>query len=276
MSTSSPRSFVTSRSGSGRRDSRRVRSRCTPARRRFSPPSSCTPSTRTRTERRPIWTSCWRSASAPQRRPPSNSASAVIAAAGSGERLGAGGPKAFVELARRPLLDWSLDAAQEAATVTEIVVATPPGHEGAVAERGVLAVAGGAHRSESVANAIELCGEEIVVVHDAARPLVTPKLINAVVDRLASDEEAAAAIAAAPVTDTIKRANEAGEVERTLERAGLWSVQTPQAFRADALREALSDPDELPDATDDAMLVERRGGRVLIHESSPDNIKVTT
>ena len=200
----------------------------------------------------------------------------MIAAAGSGERLGAGGPKAFVELARRPLLDWSLDAFKEAATVTEIVVATPPGHEAAVAERGVLAVAGGAHRSESVANAIELCGEEIVVVHDAARPLVTPKLINAVVDRLASDEEAAAAIAVAPVTDTIKRANDAGEVERTLERAGLWSVQTPQAFRADALREALSDPDELPDATDDAMLVERRGGRVLIHESSPDNIKVTT
>jgi 2-C-methyl-D-erythritol 4-phosphate cytidylyltransferase len=200
----------------------------------------------------------------------------VIAAAGSGERLGAGGPKAFVELAGRPLLDWSLDAFKEAATIKEIVVATPPGEEAAVAERGVLGVAGGEHRSESVASAVELCGEEIVVVHDAARPLVTPKLINAVVDRLASDEGAAGVIAAAPVTDTVKQAGDDGQVERTLDRTGLWAVQTPQAFRADALREALSDPDSLPDATDDAMLVERRGGRVLIHPAPAENIKVTT
>jgi 2-C-methyl-D-erythritol 4-phosphate cytidylyltransferase len=199
----------------------------------------------------------------------------VIAAAGSGERLGAGGPKAFVGLAGKPLLDWSLDAFREAGYIKEIVVATPPGAEGAVAERGVVAVAGGEHRSESVANALELCGERIIVVHDAARPLVTPKLINAVVDRLAADEEAAGVIAAAPVTDTIKRAS-GDRVEETLERDGLWAVQTPQAFRADALREALSDPDSLPDATDDAMLVERQGGRVLIHPTSADNIKVTT
>jgi 2-C-methyl-D-erythritol 4-phosphate cytidylyltransferase len=200
----------------------------------------------------------------------------VIAAAGSGERLGAGGPKAFVELSGRPLLDWSLDAFKEAGYIREIVVATPPGQEAAVAERGVLAVAGGEHRSESVAKGVELCGEEIVVVHDAARPLVTPKLINAVVDRLDSDDGAAAVIAAAPVTDTIKQAGDDGRVERTLDRAGLWTVQTPQAFRADALREALSDPDSLPDATDDAMLVERRGGRVLIHEAPAHNLKVTT
>jgi 2-C-methyl-D-erythritol 4-phosphate cytidylyltransferase len=200
----------------------------------------------------------------------------VIAAAGSGERLGAGGPKAFVELGGRPLLDWSLDAFREAALIKEIVVAVPPGEEGPVAERGVVAVAGGVHRSESVARAVELCGEEIVVVHDAARPLVTPALINAVVDRLAADEEAAGAIAAAPVTDTIKEAGEDGLVQRTLDRAGLWAVQTPQAFRAEALREALSDPDSLPEATDDAMLLERGGGRVLIHPAPAENIKVTT
>jgi 2-C-methyl-D-erythritol 4-phosphate cytidylyltransferase len=200
----------------------------------------------------------------------------VIAAAGSGERLGAGGPKAFVELAGRPLLDWSLDAFKEAGYIREIVVATPPGADAAVADRGVLAVAGGEHRSESVAKALELCGEEIVVVHDAARPLITPKLINAVVDRLASDPEAAAVTAGAPVTDTIKEAAEGGEVARTLDRTGLWAVQTPQVFRADALREALSDPGSLPEATDDAMLVERRGGRVLIHEAPAHNLKVTT
>jgi 2-C-methyl-D-erythritol 4-phosphate cytidylyltransferase len=200
----------------------------------------------------------------------------VIAAAGSGERLGAGGPKAFVELAGRPLLDWSLDAFREASSIAEIVVAAPPGEEDAVAERGVLAATGGEHRSESVANAVELCGEEVVVVHDAARPLVTAELIDAVVDRLASDQEAAGVIAAAPVTDTIKQASEAGEVRRTLDRDGLWAVQTPQAFRAGALREALSDLDSLAEATDDAMLVERRGGRVLVHPSPPENIKVTT
>jgi 2-C-methyl-D-erythritol 4-phosphate cytidylyltransferase len=200
----------------------------------------------------------------------------VIAAAGSGERLGAGGPKAFAEVAGRPLLDWSLDAFRSAGSVTEIVVAVPPGEEGFVAERGVVAVAGGEHRSQSVASAVELCGEEIVVVHDAARPLVTPALVNAVIERLASDEEAAGAIAAAPVTDTIKQAGEGGEVERTLDRSGLWAVQTPQAFRADALREALSDPDSLPEATDDAMLVERRGGRVLIYSAPVENLKVTT
>jgi 2-C-methyl-D-erythritol 4-phosphate cytidylyltransferase len=200
----------------------------------------------------------------------------VIAAAGSGERLGAGGPKAFVELAGRPLLDWSLDAFSSAKSIAEVVVAVPPGQEGSVAERGVVAVAGGAHRSESVANALELCGGEIVVVHDAARPLATPALIDAVVERLASDQDAAGVIAAAPVTDTIKQTGDAGEVERTLDRAGLWAVQTPQAFRADALREALSDPDSIPDATDDAMLVERRGGRVLIHSAPPENLKVTS
>ena len=200
----------------------------------------------------------------------------MIAAAGSGERLGAGGPKAFVELAGRPLLDWSLDAFGSASTIAEVVVAVPPGQEGSVAARGVVAVAGGAHRSESVANALALCGGEIVVVHDAARPLATPALIDAVVERLASDRDAAGVIAAAPVTDTIKQTGGAGEVERTLDRAGLWAVQTPQAFRTDALREALSDPDSIPDATDDAMLVERRGGRVLIHSAPAENLKVTS
>jgi 2-C-methyl-D-erythritol 4-phosphate cytidylyltransferase len=200
----------------------------------------------------------------------------VIAAAGSGERLGAGGPKAFVELAGRPLIEWSLEAFRAASSVAEIVVAAPPGQEGSMAKRGVVAVAGGEHRSESVANALELCGEEIVVVHDAARPLVSAALIDAVVKELGADEEAAGVIAATQVTDTIKQASEAGQVERTLDRSGLWAVQTPQAFRAGALREALADPDSLPEATDDAMLVERRGGRVLIHPAAADNIKVTS
>ena len=200
----------------------------------------------------------------------------MIAAAGSGQRLGAGGPKAFVEVAGRPLLDWSLAAFRAAVTIDEIVVAAPPGEEEAVAERGVLAAAGGEHRSESVANAVEHCGGAIVVVHDAARPLVTPELIDAVVGELAADHQTAGVVAAAPVSDTIKRVGESGQVEQTIDRSGLWAIQTPQAFRADVLREALADPDSLPDATDDAMLVERLGGRIKVHPSSPDNIKVTT
>jgi 2-C-methyl-D-erythritol 4-phosphate cytidylyltransferase len=199
----------------------------------------------------------------------------VIAAAGTGERLGAGGPKAFVELAGRPMLEWSLDAFRGAAAVGEIVVAAPLGGEELAAEQGVVTVSGGEHRSVSVANALALCAGEIVVVHDAARPLVTPGLIDAVVEELAAEDDAAGVIAATPVTDTIKQAD-GGRVERTLDRSGLWAVQTPQAFRAKALREALSDPDSLSEASDDAMLVERRGGRILIHSTSPDNIKVTT
>ncbi|MGA8925931.1 MAG: 2-C-methyl-D-erythritol 4-phosphate cytidylyltransferase [Solirubrobacterales bacterium] len=200
----------------------------------------------------------------------------MIAAAGTGERLGAGGPKAFVELAGRPMLEWSLDAFRGAGSIDEIVIAAPPGEQDRAAEQGVVAVAGGAHRSESVANALALCGGEIVVVHDAARPLVTAGLIDAVVQELAAEQDVAGVIAATPVTDTVKQASDTGEVERTLDRSGLWAVQTPQAFRADALRDALADPDSLPHASDDAMLVERRGGRVLIHSTSPNNIKVTT
>ena len=108
-----------------------------------------------------------------------------------------------------------------------------------MAERGVVAVEGGEHRSESVANALALCAEEFVVVHDAARPLVTPGLIDAMVEELAAEEGAAGVIAATPVTDTIKHVGDEGQVERTLDRSGLWAVQTPQVFRADALREAL-------------------------------------
>jgi 2-C-methyl-D-erythritol 4-phosphate cytidylyltransferase len=200
----------------------------------------------------------------------------VIAAAGSGQRLGAGGPKAFLEIAGRPMLEWSLDAFRAANAIDEVVVAAPPGENDQVTERGVVAVEGGKHRSESVANALSLCTGDIVVVHDAARPLVTPGLIDAVIEQLAADDEAAGVIAATPVTDTIKRAGDERQVENTLDRSGLWAVQTPQAFRADALRKALADPDSLPEASDDAMLVERRGGRVLIHSTSPDNIKVTT
>ena len=118
---------------------------------------------------------------------------------------------------------------------------------------------------------------ELVVVHDAARPLVTAELIDEVVRRLDHDPDIAGVIAASPVTDTIKEASVSRRVLRTPERSRMWAVQTPQAFRTAGLREAIANhPDELGTVTDDAMLVERSGGEVLIHQASPDNIKVTT
>ncbi len=200
----------------------------------------------------------------------------MIAAAGSGERLGAGGPKAFAEIGGRPMVGWAVDALRAAESVGDVVVAAPPGEEERIAELGVIAVAGGKHRSQSVLNALELTAGEIVVVHDAARPLVTPGLIDAVVEELAAEPDAAAVIAAAAVSDTVKEASDEGRVQRTLDRSRLWAVQTPQAFRADALRDALEKAGDLADATDDAMLVEERGGKVLIHSSPPENLKVTT
>jgi 2-C-methyl-D-erythritol 4-phosphate cytidylyltransferase len=203
----------------------------------------------------------------------------VIAAAGSGERLGAGGPKALVELAGRPLVDWALEAAREARSVGPIVVAMPAGVSLADAGRSAedaIEVEGGASRSQSVAAAMERVKGDYVVVHDAARPLVTAELIDAVVAELVDDADCAAVVAATPVTDTVQEVARGREVDRTLDRSSLWSAQTPQAFRADALREALASTRLLAQATDDAMLVERLGHKVVLHEAPAENIKVTT
>ncbi len=203
---------------------------------------------------------------------------ALLVAAGRGERLGADGPKAFVVLAGRPMLDWSLDALRAVAAVERIVVALP---EGAAAPVGTLGVAGGAERSHSVRAALAAAGEgpddEAVIVHDAARPLATPALFERALAELAA-RGADAVVAAARVTDTIKRAQAADlRVTETLDRSALWAVQTPQVFRRGALARALAQPDDvLAAATDDAGLLEQAGGRVHVVESPADNLKVTT
>jgi 2-C-methyl-D-erythritol 4-phosphate cytidylyltransferase len=204
---------------------------------------------------------------------------ALLVAAGSGERLGAGRPKAFVVLAGRPMLEWSLDALRGAG-IREIVVAAPVGSGGiAVVEDGALGpgvrvVAGGATRSESVRAALEAAPPGDVVVHDAARPLVTPAHFRETVAALYSAD---CAIAAAPVPDTIKEAGPDGRVVATLDRSRLWAIQTPQAFRRAALERALAvGAGVLARATDDAWLVERTGGTVRVVESTPANFKVTT
>ncbi len=199
-------------------------------------------------------------------------AAAVLVAAGSGQRLGAGQPKAFVRLAGRPLLEWSLDALRTAG-FDDIVVALPPGF---VAPSGCRGVTGGATRSESVRLALAACpAGDAVVVHDAARALVPPALFE---QTLAALADADAAIAAAPMTDTVKEADYSSRlVAATLDRSRLWLVQTPQAFRRDVLERALDVPAAvLAEATDDASLVERAGGRVRVVESSAENFKVTT
>lgn len=161
-----------------------------------------------------------------------------------------------------------------------------------------MAVEGGATRSESVRNALAAIDTELVAIHDAARPLLTAELVEEVVGALVADPEADGAIVAAPVVDTIKRASAqvsshddrrlwtsppysgvktAVSVEGTVDRAELWAAQTPQVFRTAALRAALDAyPAEAPEPTDEAMLIEAAGGRVLIHPSPAENLKVTT
>jgi 2-C-methyl-D-erythritol 4-phosphate cytidylyltransferase len=116
-----------------------------------------------------------------------------------------------------------------------------------------------------------------VLVHDAARPLVTVELIERVIAALDRDGQADAAIAAMPLTDTVKRVDAAGGVLETLDRSQLWAVQTPQVFRRSALDRALDVPAaELARATDDAWLIARAGGRVIVVAASDENVKVTT
>jgi 2-C-methyl-D-erythritol 4-phosphate cytidylyltransferase len=185
-----------------------------------------------------------------------------------------GEPKAFVTLAGRPMLEWSIAALRQVVQVETIVVALPEGWDGTAPE-GTIGVPGGQHRSQSVRAALRAAGGDPVIVHDAARPLVTAQIVRAALGELAL-HDCDAVIAAAPVTDTIKQARD-GLVVRTLERSSLWAVQTPQVFRRAALERALGAPDDvLAAATDDAWLVERTGGTVRVAVSSAANLKITT
>jgi 2-C-methyl-D-erythritol 4-phosphate cytidylyltransferase len=189
------------------------------------------------------------------------------------------------------MVEWSIGAFAACESVRSIVVAAPPGHVGDFAlgyDIGV--VPGGATRAQSVANALEAVGTGYVAIHDAARPLLTPELVEALVADLDANESAAAVIAAAPVNDTIKRTVKRSRVhlstdmgvnctlviEATEDRARLWRAQTPQVFRTDALREALAAAQRPEEATDESMLVEANGGLVLIHPVAEQNLKVTT
>jgi 2-C-methyl-D-erythritol 4-phosphate cytidylyltransferase len=198
-----------------------------------------------------------------------------------------------VRLGGRPLLAWSLAAFASAEGIERAIVAAPSGRQAEVRELGpdgleLEVVEGGDTRAESVGRALAGVESELVAVHDAARPLVTAELIEAVLRKLDARPDAVGVIAAAPLTDTVKRAREPRPARGDFERGGptvaktesrdhLWAAQTPQAFRTAALREAHeADPQRLAAATDDAMLVEKAGGKVLIEPASRRNLKVTT
>ncbi len=211
------------------------------------------------------------------------STSAIIVAAGSGVRLGKNEPKAFVKIGGRTMLSYSLRVVVSVEAIVELVIAVPDGFEGAaraeVSAAGlripVKITPGGTERQDSVRIALGLTSSEsdLVVVHDAARPMATVKMFEACLDAAA---RAGGAIVAIPVADTLKRIVDAG-ISATIARAGLWQAQTPQAFRREVLvaahRRAVN---EHIIATDDADLVERSGARVEVVDGSTANIKITT
>jgi 2-C-methyl-D-erythritol 4-phosphate cytidylyltransferase len=191
---------------------------------------------------------------------------AVIVAAGWGERFG--GPKQFAELGGARLVDHAVATA--AATCDAVVLVVPDASDWQGAEVDAL-VTGGATRAESVRAGLGVVslGAEIVVVHDAARPLATAALFEAVV--AAVRDGADGAVPGLAVTDTLKRVDDV-RVTSTVDRVGLVAVQTPQAFRAHALRAAHASG---ADATDDAALVEELGGSVVVVPGDPRNLKIT-
>lgn len=205
-------------------------------------------------------------------------AAAILLAAGRGERLGSDVPKAFVELGGRPLLAHSLDVLRGSPSIEDLVVVAPPGWEDRTREivGDAAVVTGGATRTRSVSQGIAALadrgGLDAVVCHDAARPLASPQLLAAVLGALGPAE---GAVPAVPVGDTLKRVVD-GRVSETLSRDGIVAVQTPQAFRWEALRRAHQEAErDGADATDDAALLERIGLEVAVVPGEPRNIKIT-
>jgi 2-C-methyl-D-erythritol 4-phosphate cytidylyltransferase len=206
---------------------------------------------------------------------------AILVAAGRGTRMGTGRPKAFLRVGGETILGRSLRAFASHPRVGRIVVAVAdPGEAGRLlgpaAARAVL-VRGGEERQDSVRRALEALepeGADIILVHDAARPLVSRAIIDAVI--AAAGEHGAAVPVIAP-SDTVKRLAGDGTVEATVPRQALRLAQTPQGFRSAILREAYARAArEGFTGTDDAALVERSGHRVTAVEGSPGNIKITT
>jgi 2-C-methyl-D-erythritol 4-phosphate cytidylyltransferase len=199
----------------------------------------------------------------------------IVVAGGSGRRFGE--QKQFSSLADRPVLSWAVDACK--AVSDGVVVVVPADTKPADQPDADAVVPGGSTRAESVRCGLDAvpAEAEIIVVHDAARPLAPPSLFAAVLDALQEGGIVGAVPGLSP-SDTIKVVDGHMNVTSTLDRDALVAVQTPQAFRADVLRAAHARAQKSPDAvaTDDAMLVEAEGGRVRVVPGDPGNLKITT
>jgi len=218
-----------------------------------------------------------------RRRAPRSGAVAIIPAGGAGTRFGTRVPKQFVQVAGVPILAATVAHFARHGAVAAIVVAAPAAHlartrralASLARRKPITIVAGGADRQESVWRALQAApaGRELVIVHDAVRPFIRAELIDRV---LAAAAAGGAAVCALPIAETVKRVRD-DVVEATVDRTGLWAVQTPQAFRLGLLREAHEKA--LRDGfvgTDEAMLVERLGHPVRVVAGLPENVKITT
>jgi 2-C-methyl-D-erythritol 4-phosphate cytidylyltransferase len=208
---------------------------------------------------------------------------AVVPAAGSGERLAAGVPKAFFHLDGRTLVERAVSGLLASGVVDRVVVAVPADRTDQaklILGREATVVAGGANRSESVGRALAVFADaeepNFVLVHDAARALTPPGLVVRVVEALRAGHSAV--IPALPLSDTIKAVDANGVVLGTPERAGLRAVQTPQGFATELLLRAYQRAADLTgaDFTDDASLVEHIGGQVQVVDGDPLAFKITT
>ncbi|MBA2725675.1 MAG: 2-C-methyl-D-erythritol 4-phosphate cytidylyltransferase [Actinobacteria bacterium] len=200
---------------------------------------------------------------------------AIIAAGGSGTRSGSSTLKQFRMLAGKSVLEWSVEVLSDSGC-TPILVAAPGSHRQDVQSqlgKSVHVVNGGSTRQASVANCLTEVTSEIVLIHDGARPLITAQLVRSALDALGDRDGVVVAI---PMDETIKSVKD-GVVLQTVDRDGLWRVQTPQVFRTEALREAhrLAEAAGETDAVDDAALIERAGGSVGIVEGTRRNLKIT-
>jgi len=208
---------------------------------------------------------------------------AVVPAAGSGQRLAAGVPKAFFHLDGRTLVERAVSCLLESGVIDRVVVAVPPDRTGQaklILGREATVVAGGANRGESVSRALAAVADaqqpSFVLVHDAARPLTPPGLVVRVVEALRAGHSAV--VPALPLSDTVKAVDANGMVLGTPERAGLRAVQTPQGFATELLLRAYQRAGEITgvDFTDDASMVEHIGGQVQVVDGDPLAFKITT
>jgi 2-C-methyl-D-erythritol 4-phosphate cytidylyltransferase len=208
---------------------------------------------------------------------------AVVPAAGSGERLAAGVPKAFFHLDGRTLVERAVSGLLASGVVDRVVVAVPADRTDQaklILGRAATVVAGGANRSESVGRALAVFADaeepNFVLVHDAARALTPPELVVRVVEALRAGHSAV--VPALPLSDTVKAIDANGVVLGTPERAGLRAVQTPQGFATELLLRAYQRAADLTgaDFTDDASLVEHIGGQVQVVDGDPLAFKITT